>query len=149
MIQLALISSHFTHFPLSDCTTHWCSLIAICNVISQKENVVAVALNYHTHHSDCLQSTNIPSMISVNFNTVKFGVNNKKSYYTYWHIDYSPFKSLVEQMVNIFWETNCHLLLQPLNQKERKLWLFISLVFFWTTLFLCSPGGFSSCVFHC
>lgn len=36
MIQLALISSHFTHFPLTDCTTQWCSLISICNVISQE-----------------------------------------------------------------------------------------------------------------
>lgn len=36
MIQLALISSHFTHFLLTDCTTYWCSLISICNVISQE-----------------------------------------------------------------------------------------------------------------
>lgn len=36
MIQLALISSHFIYFLLTDCTTHWCSLISICNVISQE-----------------------------------------------------------------------------------------------------------------
>lgn len=36
MIQLALISSHFTHFLLTDYTTYWCSLISICNVISQE-----------------------------------------------------------------------------------------------------------------
>lgn len=44
MIQLALISSHFTYFLLTDCTTYWCSLISICNVISQEQNVVIVSL---------------------------------------------------------------------------------------------------------
>ena len=44
MTQLALISSHFTYFLLTDCTTDWCSLISICNAISQEENAVTVSV---------------------------------------------------------------------------------------------------------